>query len=117
VQKANVMQIYFHISENLVNELTWEEYEAFEGAQDGKIKLSQLRPLIARFMVDEAQKPLPHAAAMKQLAVLPVAQIKDVFQKFSESLTGAAVPNVNGSSSKLPSEAAQPSESPAGSVT
>jgi hypothetical protein len=54
---------------------------------------------------------------MKQLAVLPVAQIKDVFQQFAESLTGAAVPNVNGSSSKLPSEAAHLSESPAGSVT
>jgi hypothetical protein len=109
------MQIHFHINENLVNELTWEEYEAFEGAQDGKIKLSQLRPLLARFMVDEAQRPLPHASAVKQLGTLPLAEIKEVFQKFSEALTGAAVPNLSGKPSSLPSEAAQPSESPAGS--
>lgn len=111
------MQINFHINENLINELTWEEYEAFEGAQEGNIKLSQLRPLIARFMVDEAQKPLSHASAMKQLGAIPMAQIKDVFKQFSDTLTGAAVPNVIGKPSSLPSEVSQPLESPVGLAT
>lgn len=111
------MQINFHINENLINELTWEEYEAFEGAQEGKIKLSQLRPLIARFMVDENQRRLPHAAAMKVLGAIPMAEVKDVFQQFSESLTGAVVPNGIGKPSSLPSEVNQPLESPVGLAT
>jgi len=111
------MDINFHLSEDVVNQLTWEEYEAFERAQDGEsIKLYQLRPVLARFVVDENKKPIPHEKAMKQLGKVSMPQIKDVVTAFMSSLSNSAIPKGIGNSSNSPLEAEpQVSEFPAGS--
>lgn len=109
------MQIHFRLSENAVNEMTWEEYEAFEMIQEGNVKLSRLRPILARFIVDDEGNPIPRAEAMKQLGAISIAQIKDVVAEFTSSLTATAVPKENGNSLNSPSEVVPPSEFPAGS--
>ena len=109
------MSINFRISEQSVNELTWEEYETFERAQDGNVKLRDLRPILARFMADDNGAPLEHKKAMAELATLHLGQIKDVVAQFMNALQNQAVPKANGNSSPLPSEATPASEFPHGS--
>jgi hypothetical protein len=112
-QKAESM-IRFLINKDKMG-LTWEEYETIELAQEGNVKLRNLRPLVARFMVDEASKPLPHKAAMAELGKLPLDEINDVFTKFADAMRDTALPNTKGDSSKPLSEQALPaSESPIG---
>lgn len=110
--------INFYITENSVNSLTWEEYEAFERAQEGQMKLYQLRPVLARFMTNGDNKPLGHEVAMKILARLPLPKIKEAINLFMQTLQDSTIPKVREDSSKLPSapEAAV-SESPAGAVS
>ena len=88
--------------------LTWEEYEAIEMAQDGELKMRQMRPLVARFMVDDKGQPIAHKQAMATLGKLPMEEVRDVFTKFADALKDAAVPNGSGSSSLPPSEASTP---------
>jgi hypothetical protein len=111
------MEITFHLTEESINGLAWEEYEVFERVQDGEaIKLYRLRPVLARFMVDDNKQPLKHADAMKLLAKVEVKQIAEVVTSFIEGLTNSTVPKVSGDSLNSPSEAAPlVSESPAGS--
>lgn len=111
------MEITFHLTEENVNNLNWEEYEVFERVQDGEaIKLYRLRPVLARFMVDDKVQPLKHEDAMKILSKIPMREIKDVVTRFMEGLQNSTVPKVNGDSLKSPSEVEpQASESPAGS--
>jgi hypothetical protein len=113
-QKAESM-IRFLINKDTMG-LTWEEYETIELAQEGNVKLRNLRPLVARFMVDEASKPLPHKAAMAELGKLPLDEINDVFTKFADAMRDTAIPKANGTLSAQPSEpVSPPSESPIGS--
>jgi hypothetical protein len=83
--------------------LTWEEYETIELAQEGDVKMRRLRPLVARFMVDEQGQPLPHKDAVDILGRLPLDEIKDVFAKFTEAMTTSAVPLASGTTSTSPS--------------
>ena len=96
------------------NNMTWEDYETIELAQEGEVKLRLLRPLVARFMVDENGNPIPHKDAMKTLASLPLVEVRDVFTQFANAFRETAVPNPSGGSSKPPSEVVPPSESPDG---
>lgn len=111
------LQINFHLTEGSINSLSWEEFEVFERVQDGEsIKLYRLRPVLARFMVDEKVQPLEHAQAMKILSKIPMAEIKDVVTAFMEGLKNSTVPKENGDSLNSPSEVPlQDSGSPAGS--
>ena len=96
--------------------LTWEDYETIEMAQDGVVKMHRLRPLVARFMTGENGQYLPHKQAMDVLGKLPLDEVKDVFQKFTQAVQDAAVPNASGGSLPPPSEADTPvSPSPDGS--
>ena len=88
-----------------IEALTWEEYEYFERAQDGEAKLYQLRPVLARFMVDGDRKLLSHDRAMKLLGKVPVMQIQEITKRFYETMKGAAIPKENASPSSSPIEA------------
>lgn len=108
------MEIHFLINEQSVNNMTWEEYETFERAQEGDVKLYRLRPILARFMLN-GDGFMEHKKAMDVLAKIPVGKIKETVSAFMETVKGSAVPPTKGSESKSPSEAtAADSLSPAG---
>lgn len=110
------MIIHFHLTESLVNALPEEDYEAIERAQDGDVKLYRLRPVMARFMVDENNQPVPFEQAMKQLGRVSLPQFAEFMKTFASDMKEAAVPKVSGGSSLPPSDPrpASGSESPAG---
>lgn len=84
-----------------------EDYEAFERAQDGEIKMYRLRPAICRFMVDDNNNPIPHEQAMKMSGKMKVGQYKDFIEKFFATMNDAAIPKVNGNGSKSLTEVEQ----------
>ena len=97
-------EINFYITENLINDMDASDYEAFERAQDGDIKIYRLRPAMCRFMVDENNQPIPHAQALKISEKLKIRQLKDFVQKFFDVMKNSAVPKLNGSPLKSQSE-------------
>jgi hypothetical protein len=92
-------RVHFHLTEATVNSLTWEEFEALELAQDGQVKLYRIRPLLARFMVDEHTVYLKQDVAMSILAKITMDQIPNVVQMFMDALQTSTVPKENGNSS------------------
>ena len=94
--------------------LTWEEYETIELAQDGDVKMRRLRPVVARFMVDEKDQPLPHSQALAILGALPMEEVKDVFEQFANAMRESAVPNASGRPLNSDSEASLTPPSPTG---
>ena len=94
--------------------LTWEEYETIELAQEGDVKMRRLRPVVARFMVDENNQPLPHTQALAILGKLPMDEVKDVFEQFANAMRESAIPNGSGRQSSLASEASLTPPSPTG---
>ena len=109
------MQIRFYINKSLLESMAEEEYEAIEMAQEGEVKLYRLRPLMARFMVDENRKSLPHDAAKKILGKIPMGEFSNVTMQFVDAFKESAVPNESGSLSNLPLEASSQAPSPVGS--
>lgn len=100
-------EIHFLITEQSVNSMTWEEYEAFERAQEGNVKMYQIRPILARFMVNgDGVSPIPLKQAMKILGELPMPKIQETITIFGNALRDGTIPNGNGGPSKLPLEAA-----------
>jgi hypothetical protein len=99
------MEIIFNITKEGIEEMEAEDYEAFERAQDGEVRLYRLRPAIARFMVDEHNKPIPHPQAMKISGRMKLKDMKSFISKFFDIMRDTAVPKANGNSSSLPSEA------------
>ncbi len=98
------MEIHFLINEQSVNNMTWEEFETFERAQEGDMKLYRLRPILARFMTNGGNLPVEHDKAMKVLAELPVSKIKETIEIFMNTLKEGTVPKANGSELKSPIE-------------
>ena len=98
------MEINFLITEQSVNDMDIVDYEAFERAQDGDVKLYRLRPAITRFMVDKDNKPIPFDEAIKVSSKLKVKDMKNFIQKFFEVMKQSAVPKANGDLSKSPLE-------------
>lgn len=89
------MEIQFLINEQSVNAMTWEEYEAFERSQEGDTKLYRLRPILARFVVDDKDNPVEHEIAMRLLGKVPMAKIKEVISLFVETMKNGTVPKVS----------------------
>jgi len=92
-------QIHFHVSADIAKTLTVEEYEAIERAQDGDTRLYRLRPLMARFVVEEAGQPMPHEIAMQKIGRLNMEQMANVIKGFFEAMKDQAIPKANGNSS------------------
>ncbi|HMM98574.1 MAG TPA: hypothetical protein PKC99_06170 [Anaerolineales bacterium] len=105
-------QIRFHVSESVIKSLTLEEYEAVERAQDGNVRMYLLRPLMARFVVDEKGEPLPTQLALNQLGRLTMEQAGEVIKGFFEAMKDTAIPKASGPSS--PSESTQAAGSQSG---
>ena len=109
------MEINFFITKETIEQMSWEEYEAFEMAQEGELQLFRLRPVMARFMTDDKNKILPRKKAMTILGGLPLSQIQDVLEAFTGAIKDGVVPKENRSPSESPSEVIQAdSESPDG---
>ena len=100
-------EIHFLINEKSINDMTWEEFETFERAQEGDMKLYRLRPILARFMTNGNDLPMIHKDAMKILGTLPVSKIKETIEIFMSTMRDGTIPKVNGSESKSQSD--QPS--------
>jgi hypothetical protein len=100
-------EIRFFITEQAVNDLEVDDYEALERAQDGDVKMYRLRRLMCRFMVDENNQPVPFEQALKITGKLKIAELKDFTQKFFAAMQERAVPKESGSLSKSPTEAVQ----------
>lgn len=105
------MEIHFHIDQESVQSMSWEEYETFERAQDGDVKMYQLRPILARFILN-GDGPMPHDKAMKMLGQLPISKIQETVEAFVGAIREGAIPKANGSSLSSPLEVA-----PAGSAS
>ncbi len=102
-EAQDVQRIRFHLSEERINSLTWEEYEVIESMQDGDLKLYRLRPVLAKFVVDENQKPVPIPQALKQIGKVPINQLKQVLESFTLDLQEGTVPKENEDSLEPPS--------------
>ena len=89
--------VRFHIDDETINDMTLEEYEAIEAAQDGMVKVRQLRPVLARFMVDEDGKPLEHDAAMALLGKQRMGDLEEIAAAFAAAFEDSTVPKANGS--------------------
>lgn len=98
------MQVFFDVTEKTVNEMSAEDYEAFERAQDGDFKLYRLRPALCRFMVNEDHTPVPYEQAVKISGKMKIGEVKDFVRQFFDVMKRSAIPNGNGSPSKSPSE-------------
>lgn len=70
--------------------------------------------LMAHFMVDGDNQPVPEDKAVKTLERLSQEDFADVSQQFAEGLQESAVPKVSGSASPSPSEAGQAGTLPTG---
>lgn len=101
------MEIKFLINETSINSMTWEQYEAFENAQEGSIKLKELRPVLAHFMTNGNDLPMDTKKAMKVLGELPMPKIKETIELFMTVLQDSAIPKANGRSSQSPIEVEQ----------
>jgi hypothetical protein len=111
------VKILFQITRELIEALPEKDYEVIEMAQDGEVKLYKLRPLLARFVVDDAGAKMPHAAAMRLLGEIPITQWGDVVNQFANALKTGTVPKANGTPLNSPSDpVSEISASPDGSV-
>lgn len=79
--------------------LTWEEFELLEQAGTGQFSFRLMRPLVAKFMVDEQGQAIPAAEAEAELGRLTRPQILEVVGALAAQLRDTAVPPASGGSS------------------
>lgn len=96
--------IYFDITEERINSMSIEDYEALERAQDGEVKLYKLRPVLCRFMANEDGSEIPYEEALKITSKLGIKEFKSFIEQFFNAVKERAVPKANGSPLKSPSE-------------
>jgi hypothetical protein len=113
------INIRFQVNpETIYREISTEEWEAMERAQDGKPRIYQLRPILARFVVGDDGAMLTQEQGMELMRKLPIYDfLHDVFPAFFETLRDGAIPKANGaaSSSPLPVSFPQTATPPDGS--
>lgn len=102
------MEIQFNITKELFENMDAVDYEAFERAQDGDIKMYRLRPAVCRFMVDNNNVPIPYSQALKNSEKMKVKDVLNFIRQFFESVRDNAIPKGNGTPSSLPSEVPTP---------
>ena len=88
------INIKFQVNpETIYREISTEEWEAMERAQDGKPRIYQLRPILARFVVGDNGVLLTQEQGMELMRKLPIYDfLHDVFPAFFETLRDGAVP-------------------------
>lgn len=78
--------IRFKFDGTMQDNLTWDDLEILESGKVGASK-----NILARFVVDENQKPVPEDKAKKMLGALKVAQIQNVMAQFMTLINDAAI--------------------------
>ncbi len=101
------MEIKFQVNKKTIqDEISTEEWEAMEMAQDGTPRIYRLRPILARFVLGDDGKIMTQADGLKLMAKMPLSEfMRDVFPAFFNALNGTAVPNTSGTPSMSPSTA------------
>jgi hypothetical protein len=104
------INIRFQVNpKTIYREISTEEWEAMERAQDGKPRIYQLRPILARYVIDEEGKRLTQDQGMELMRKLPILDfLQDVFPAFFQTLRDGAVPKANGAALNSPSPANTP---------
>jgi hypothetical protein len=111
------IQITFRVNpETIYKEISTEEWEAMERAQDGKPRIYQLRPILARFVVGPDGNLLSQERGMESMRAIPIHDfLNDVFPAFFKTLSEGAVPKGNATQLASRSEASTAPTTPAGS--
>jgi hypothetical protein len=91
---------YFEITEEKINSMSLENYEALERAQDGEVKIYKIRPVLCRFMVDENGNDIQYEEALKVTSKLGVKEFGEFVNQFFIAVKEKAVPKANGSPSQ-----------------
>lgn len=76
--------IYFHIES--MDGLTIGDVITLEDAGAGRVKIRQVRDLLARFVVDEDGSPVPFDAAQRMIDSLPAGDFESVVQAFTDRI-------------------------------
>lgn len=79
--------IKFKFDGSVKDVLTWDDIEILEEGRIGKAK-----NILARFIVDENDKPIPFEEAKKQLGKLKMGQIEETMQAFTVLMKEEAIP-------------------------
>lgn len=98
---------YFDITEEKVNSMTVEHYEALERMRDGEGKLYLLRPVLCHFMTDESGKPIPEQTALAITKKFNMKEMAEFVKQFYQAFEFKAVPKASGSPSPSPTEVKQ----------
>lgn len=84
------MDINFKFDGSIRDVLTWDDLEIIEETQETG-RVGKAKNILARFVVDEQGKPVPHDKAKKLLGSLTITQIETTLASFSKLLQGEAV--------------------------
>jgi hypothetical protein len=82
------MEIRLHVTAEKLRALTWDDIETLESP--GEASAAAVRSMVAQFMVDEQQQPLPPGQAKQLLGRLHpygddgAAVIRELYQKVRE---------------------------------
>lgn len=87
------MEIRFAFTEDLQKTLTWDDIDTIESGKIGKSK-----SVIARFVVDENNKPVGVEKAEEILGKLTLAEIQPVLEEFAKVMSEGAVTPTNAAS-------------------
>ncbi len=112
-EKGGSSGIRFHVTGDKINAMTWRQFEKLEALNSRDQLLADKREVLALFLVDEQDEPLPPEAANDALLALRVDQINEITAQFWEALMERAVPKASDTPSSPPSSTED--ESPTGS--
>jgi len=87
------MEVKFAFTESAQDSLTWEDIETLESGNIGKA-----RSILARFVVDDSEKPVPFDDAMSTLGKLKISEIQGVLENFAKLMSEQAVNPPNAAS-------------------
>jgi len=99
------MQFLFDITEEKINDMPVEDFEALEMAQDGDPKIYKIRRVMCHFLVDEDHKEVPYETALKITSKLKLPEMKSFVEQFTDAMKAKAVPKANRSPLSSPSQA------------
>lgn len=84
------MNIRFKFDGTLQDNLTWDDMEVLESGRMGAAK-----NVLARFVVDDAEKPVPFETAKKNLGALKLRDIQGVLEQFTKLISESAINPTN----------------------
>lgn len=111
--------VRFYIDQNTIEErMIWKIQKAWKrlvNKRDPNEIDEDMQMVLGRFMVNGDNEYLSEEDAIAVLDNLTSSEIRDAASKFFDTFNSLLIPKANGNSSRLPSEAGSPKESPNGS--